>query len=198
MMMKYQNILAFCEHVKRSCRTKPLILNCPNGPIELGKGLINAHTSLGIKVFDGPDGTGNLVETRTIDDKVVTTAFVNYLVDVFQGSTGPRDLVDDFKYHESGESTQAEAVGDTACISLCGTLDWAAGTQIEGSSGHTYRSVATITYNTTYSVTEHAIHNSTGGTTGDVIMDRTLFSVVNVKNGWSIEFTFDISLTAGG
>lgn len=121
--------------------------------------------------------------------RVVTTAFVNFVVDQLQTETS---VFGDFLYHDSGTGSTAEAAADTALVTKVET-GRGTGTQTEGAA-NIYRSVATISYTATRAVVEHGLFNaSTAGT----LMDRTVFSAVNVVNGDSIQFTYDLTLTAG-
>lgn len=122
--------------------------------------------------------------------RVVTTAFVSFVVDQLQTETS---VFGDFKYHDSGVGTTAEANGDTGIETTDGESR-ATGTQTE-SAANAYRSVGTISYTTTKAITEHGLFND--ATTG-TLMDRTVFSVINVVNGDSIQFTYTLTLAAGG
>jgi hypothetical protein len=68
------------------------------------------------------------------------------------------------------------------------------GSQTESAS-NAYRSVGTISYTTTKAIVEHGLFNDlTAGT----LLDRTVFSAINVVNGDSIQFTYTLTLSAGG
>ena len=65
-----------------------------------------------------PDLNGKIIpykevvkDRRSVKNRVVTTAFVNYLVDNLIADT---TAWGDFKFHDSGIGTNAEAIGDTA------------------------------------------------------------------------------------
>jgi len=58
-----------------------------------------------------------------------------------------------------------------------------------------YVSVGTISYTTTKAITEHGLFNTADST---VLMDRTVFSAINVVDGDSIQFTYTLTVTAGG
>jgi len=133
---------------------------------------------------------GETVNYGVLSRRVVTTAFVNFLVDQFQTDSTE---VGDFKYHDSGVGTTAENAADTAIETTDGESR-ATGTQTE-SAANAYRSVGTISYTTTKAITEHGLFSqSTGGT----LMDRSVFSAINVVNGDSIQFTYTLTLTSGG
>lgn len=122
--------------------------------------------------------------------RVVTTAGVSYIVDSFQNSTtSPLDVM---KYHASGTGTTAEAIGDTALVTEVATRE--AGTQTEASAT-VYQTVATITYAGTFAITEHGIFSAAAVGT---LLDRSVFSAINVTSGDSIQFTYELTVNAGG
>lgn len=133
---------------------------------------------------------GTVVNYGVLGYRVLTTAFVSFVVDQLQTETS---VFGDFKYHDSGVGTTAEANGDTAIETTDGESR-ATGTQTEASAT-AYQSVGTISYTTTKAITEHGLFNDpTAGT----LMDRTVFSAVNVVNGDSIQFTYTLTINAGG
>lgn len=134
---------------------------------------------------------GQRVNYGTVGYRVVTTAFVNFMVDQLQTETSQWG---DFKYHDSGVGTTAAAVGDTDIETTDGESR-ATGTQAEGASANIYQSVGTISYTTTKAITEHGLFSQSTGTT---LLDRTVFSAINVVNGDSIQFTYDLTVSAGG
>lgn len=133
---------------------------------------------------------GTTLNYGVLGYRVVTTAYVNLLVDELQSSQAAHST---FLYHDSGTGTTAEAVGDTALVTKVET-GRATGTQTEGASANIYRSVGTISYTATRAVTEHGLFNASSAGT---LMDRTVFSAVNVVNGDSIQFTYELTATAG-
>ena len=139
-------------------------------------------TLTGLPVFYGTlqatliKANGQRINHNLLGHRVVTTAFVNYMVDQLQTETSTWG---DFKFHDSGVGTTAEAVGDTDIETTDGESR-ATGTQTEGASANIYRSVGTISYTTTKAITEHGLFNaSTSGT----LLDRTVFSAINVNQG---------------
>jgi hypothetical protein len=134
---------------------------------------------------------GSIVDYGLVSTRVVTTAFVNFVVDQLQTETS---VFGDFKYHDSGVGTTAAAVGDTDIETTDGESR-ATGSQTEGASANVYKSVGTISYTSNLAITEHGLFNdATAGT----LMDRHVFSAVNVENGNAIEFTYQLTVTAGG
>jgi len=122
---------------------------------------------------------------------VVTDAFVNFLVDNLVAETAE---FGDFKFHDSGIGTTAENVTDTAIETTDGEAR-VAGTQLEGASTNIYKSVGTIAYTTTKAITEHMLMSIITSGTG---MDRSVFTAINVVSGDKIEFTYELTCTAGG
>lgn len=134
---------------------------------------------------------GKELTRRVIRNRVVTDAYVAFLVDQHQTESA---LIGDFKYHDSGIGVGAEAAGDTALGTPWGGAR-TTGTQTEGATANIYKSVATTTYNATKAITEHALFNaSTSGT----MMDRTVFTAINVVDTDQIEWTFQITYSSGG
>lgn len=150
-------------------------------------GLAVAYGKLEARVIKAD---GRMVDYGVLGFRVVTTAFVNFVTDQLQTETS---VFGDFKYHDSGVGTTAENITDTAMETTDGESR-ATGTQTE-SAANAYRSVGTISYTTTKAITEHGLFND--ATTG-TLMDRTVFSAINVVNGDSIQFTYTLTISAGG
>lgn len=158
------------------------------GPVARWFGIATVYGRLSARLIRRD---GSVVNYGLLDVRVVTTAFVNFVVDQLQTETS---VFGDFKYHDSGVGTTDPAVGDTDIETTDGESR-ATGTQTEGASANIYRSVGTISYTTTKAITEHGLFNaSTSGT----LMDRSEFSAINVENGDSIQFTYELTVTAGG
>lgn len=133
---------------------------------------------------------GSIVDYGVVSYRVVTTAFVNFMVDQMQTETSEWG---DFKFHDSGVGTTAAAITDTDIETTDGESR-ATGTQTEGGA-NIYESVGTISYTTTKAITEHGLFSQATGTT---LLDRHVFAAINVVNGDSIQFTFDFTVSAGG
>ena len=161
---------------------------------------------LAIKALDSAHGsmlfTGNLfakvirvdgsVEDKgLLSTKLVTTAFCEDMVDELITDT-PGEWTE-YKYHGSGTSDTAAATGDTTLGSE--TADTrATGTQVESGSV-AYKTVGTVDYGSTLDITEHGIFNSDAA---GILMDRHVFSAIGVGDGDSIQWTYYITVTAGG
>jgi hypothetical protein len=135
--------------------------------------------------------TGQVIDFGLVSARVVTTAFVNFMVDQLQTETSEWG---DFKYHDCGTGTTAAAVGDTAMETQYGGAR-ATGNQGEGASANIYQTVGTISFTSSLAITEHGVFSQATGTT---LLDRHVFSAINVADGDSIQFTYELTCSAGG
>jgi len=134
---------------------------------------------------------GTVVDYGLVAMQMITTAFVNFMVDQLQTETSEWG---DFKYHDSGVGTTDPAITDTDIETTDGESR-ATGNQGEGASANIYKSIGTISYTTSKAITEHGLFNSAATVT---LMDRSEFAAINVVNGDSIQFTYELTCTAGG
>ena len=141
---------------------------------------------LSIKVFRG--GTGKWEDIGVVSVQKITTAFVTYLVDAMQNST--TSPVDIFKYHGVGTGTTAEANSQTALVTEVGSRATGSATE---TSALVYKSVGTVTPGNTYAITEHGIFSASASGT---LMDRSVFSAINVVAADSIQFTYEATFNA--
>lgn len=136
---------------------------------------------------------GRVTNYDLISTRVVTTAGVNALAaSMVNSATTP--VIDSYDYHGTGIGTTAEATSDTALVNTTGAPARVAGTPTNPSA-NIYQSVATVAYTGTLAITEHGLFSaSTSGT----LLDRSVFSAINVINGDQITLTYQLSLSAGG
>lgn len=158
-------------------------------------GLVYFESALSLKLFKA-DGT--VIDYGVVSHRVVTTAGVNFIVDAFQNTVE----LENMKYHGFGTGGTAEASGDTTLVTELTTQynpdsTRPTGTTTEGASANIYRTVATLTPDAggTIAITEHGVFSATSAGT---LLDRSLFSVVNVVAGSdSLQATYELTLTAG-
>lgn len=125
---------------------------------------------------------------------LVTTAGVNYMaVDFTAGLASPR--ISAFNYHDSGTGTIAAAIGDVALQTQAGPTTRATGTQSNPASGQ-YRSIGTISYVSGLAITEWGLFNQAAQ--GGTLWDHRIFGAMNVVSGDSIQFTYTLTVNAGG
>lgn len=120
--------------------------------------------------------------------RVITNAGRDFLVDAFQNTVE----IEAMRWHGSGTDNTAENVTDTTLGVEVESRQ--SGTQTENGS-NVYRTVATITYTATRTIVEHGIFSAVSSGT---LWDRTVFAGIGVDNTDSIEFTYDLTVTAGG
>lgn len=134
---------------------------------------------------------GSVEHLGIIARKKVTGAFVT---DIVSNLVTDTTAFGDYKYHDAGTGTTAEANTQTALVTPYGGSR-ATGTQVAGgtSTAPTYTSVGTVSFTSTLAITEHAVFNASSSGT---MMDRSVFSAVNVVNGDSIQFTYVLTINA--
>lgn len=129
--------------------------------------------------------------------RVVTNAGVDFIVDAFQNIVE----LELMRFHGIGTGSVAENVTDTALgTELTTQLNpdnlRADGSQVEGASSNIYRTVGTNTVDSAVAITEHGIFSVVTVAAG-VLLDRTVFAVVNLADGDSLQTTYDLTITAG-
>ena len=135
---------------------------------------------------------GKVIEERDLGSGVVTTAGVNFLAtDFVDGTTD----ITTFDFHDSGTGIVAAAIGDTILGTQAGPTTRATGTPSSPAAGQ-YRSVGTIAYVSTLAITEWGLFNQSAQ--GGTLWDRKVFAAINVVSGDSIQFTYTLTVTAGG
>lgn len=146
-------------------------------------------------------GDGSIVRLGLVSLRVVTDTGAAYLVDTLQNLTEPENL----KFHGYGTGGTAEAASQTALVTEL-TTEYATdnvrptGSTTEGASANIYRSVATLSPDGagTLAITEHGIF-SQAATGGGTMLDRSLFSAINLTRGSdSLQTTYDLTIPSGG
>jgi len=141
---------------------------------------------------------GQIIDYGLASLRLVTTAGVNYLVDALQNLVEPEN----FRFHGIGTGSTAEAVGDTALVTELTTQyspdnTRATGSLTEGASANIYRTVGTNTVDAAVGIQEHGILTQ-AATGGGTLLDRSVFSVINLANGDSLQSTYDFTINSGG
>lgn len=138
------------------------------------------------------------VELGCVSLRVVTSAGVGFIVDAFQNLVE----LENMKYHGYGTGTTAEASGDTALVTELTTEYVSNGTRPTGTTAENaaniYETVATLSPDSganPLAITEHGVFSATSA---GVLLDRTVFSAVNLVPGSdSLQSTYRLTLTAG-
>lgn len=152
-----------------------------------------AHTALGL-----PCPQARWLDYGLASVRVVTDVGVDFIVDAFQNIVE----LELMKFHGIGQGSNAEAAGDTVLDAEL-TTEYstdntrATGSTTEGGSTNIYRTVGTNTVDAAVGIEEHGIFDQADNT-GGVLLDRSVFAVINLGNGDSLQSTYDLTLTAGG
>lgn len=170
-------------------------------PLEMAAELVEAiartvvvETSLSLTVIRA---NGRIEDLGVVCRKVVTTTGVGFIVDAFQNLTE----LENMKFHGIGTGATAEAVGDTALVTELTTQlnpdsTRATGTTTENAA-NIYRTVGTNVVDAAAGVTEHGVF-SQAAVPGGILFDRSVFAVVNLASGDSLQSTYDGTFNAGG
>jgi hypothetical protein len=163
-------------------------------PLATKFGLLVGYAELRARVWHA----GEWVDYGVLSRRVVTDAGVAYIVDDWDGGA---NTIDDFNYHGVGTGVGAEAAGDTALGTESTTVlnpdsTRATGTKTQPAANE-MRSVGTVTFDGSAAITEHGIFTQ-AATGGGTLLDRSVFSAINVGSGDSIQFTYTLTLASGG
>lgn len=141
---------------------------------------------------------GQVEDYGLVSCRVVTDTGVAFIVDAFQNLTE----LENMKFHALGTGTTAEAATQTALVTELTTQYSASNTRPTGTTGEksgdakTYETTATITVSATVANTEHGIFSAATSGTG-VMLDRSVYSVVNLASGESLQATYDLTFPSG-
>jgi hypothetical protein len=141
---------------------------------------------------------GSVLPLGLVSLEVVTTAGVNFITDAFQNTTE----IDLFNFHGIGLGSTAAVIGDTDIETELTTQystdnTRATGTQGEGASANIYQTVGTNTVDASVAITEQGVLTSATVGSG-TLLDRHVFSVINLSSGDSLQSTYEFTSTAGG
>jgi hypothetical protein len=157
-----------------------------------GQAILTAGQMFDTKLVARHIRDGEVLREYDFGSGVVTTEGVNYLAADFAAGANDINL---FKFHDSGTGTTAAAIGDTDLQTPAGPTTRATGSQ--SASTNTYTTVGTISYTGTLAITEWGLFTTAARGTTE-IWDRKVFTAINVVNGDSIQFTYVLTITAGG
>lgn len=137
---------------------------------------------------------GERVDLGVLGRFSVTDAGVAYMVDDWDDDTTDITILN---FHACGTTNTAENVTDTALAAEATTItDRIAGTKSQPAANQ-IRSVGTQSFTGAGAIVEHGLFHIITESTG-TLWDRTVFLVINVVNLDSIEWTYTLTITAGG
>lgn len=157
-------------------------------------GVPHFYGQLGLRVFRK---SGLIEDYGLVSLRVVTDTGVAFIVDGFQNTVE----LEDMKYHGIGTGSTAENQTDTALETEI-TTEYEVdntrptGTTTEGATANIYRTVATNTVDGTVATREHGVL-SQAATGGGVLLDRTVFALITLGSGDSLQSTYELTFTAG-
>lgn len=131
---------------------------------------------------------GTRVPLGVISRRVITTAGATKVADAFVNTFEPEI----FNYHAAGTGVAAEAAGDT-------TLGTEVSSRVAGvqskAAATIYQTVGTWLPGAGFAITEHGIFSQLAA--GGTLLDRSVFAAINVVNGDSIVFTYQLTVSTG-
>ncbi len=143
------------------------------------------------------DLAGDVEDLGLVSCRVVTDSGVAFMVDAFQGLVEPEAM----RFHGLGTGTTAEAATQTALVTELTTQYATANTRPTGTlaeaGANIYETVATITVGAAVGATEHGIF-SQAATGGGIMLDRSVFAVINLAAGEALQATYRLTVPSGG
>lgn len=129
--------------------------------------------------------------------KKVTAAGCTFIAARMAGTSAAN--IANFNYHGLGTGTNAESNSDTALQTELTTQynpnsTRATGTQSTPGSTYIYQTVGTNTVDASAAVTEHGVFDQ-AATGGGTLLDRSVFSVVNLASADSLQSTYQLTIT---
>jgi len=162
---------------------------------KLGEGTFTSELSIKHIAKDG-----TITDYGVVSRRVVTTAGVTYIAQDFNNAESSAD-VSLFNFHGIGTTNTAEAIGDTALAAESTTALNPDSTRATGTrsrpSANVYQSIGTLTADAPIGAVEHGFFTTSGTGTG-TMLDRSVFTVINLASGDSLQATYAITFTAGG
>jgi hypothetical protein len=144
------------------------------------------------------------VDLGLVSTQIVTTDGVDYIANNF-AATGSYSVAN-FKFHGLGTGATAAAVGDRALQTELTTQYQTdntrpTGTQVKGATG-IYTTVGTVTVDASVAATEWGLFTqaATGAQSqpANSMLDRVVYTVVNLASGDSLQATFTLTFPNGG
>jgi hypothetical protein len=132
--------------------------------------------------------SGKIENYGCVSRRVVTTAYVNLLTDDLQSSAAAHSTL---RYHAIGTNNTAESAADTTLNTEVETRG--TGTQTENAA-NIYETVGTVTATASRAVVEHGVLSASSSGT---LMDRSVFSTINLANGDSLQGTYRCTFSSG-
>jgi hypothetical protein len=142
---------------------------------------------------------GTQIDYGVVSYRVVTDAGVAYIVDDFDNAAGSAD-VSLFNFHGVGTGTNAENATDTALQTESTTVLTVDSTRATGTrsqpAANQFRTSGAVSFDGSAAITEHGVFTQ-AATGGGTLLDRSVFSAVNMVSGETLTTQYTITFTAG-
>lgn len=141
---------------------------------------------------------GTVQDLGLMSCRVVTDTGVGYIVDSFQNLVE----LENMRYHGLGTGSGTELASNTALVTELTTQYSTSNTRPTGTLGEksgdskTYETTATITVSAGVAAIEHGVF-SQAATGGGVMLDRSVFAVVNLASAESLATTYQLTFPSG-
>jgi hypothetical protein len=159
------------------------------GSAEGFPGGLKFHSHLAAEVIRN----GKVIRSIDLGSGLVTTAGVNLMGADWTSASAALKLSNN---HDSSTGTVAAAIGDTALgvAPPAGVPARAVGAQ-SNAVANVYKTVGTQTYTAALAITEWGLFSAA---TAGTMWDHKVFAAINVVSGDSIQFTYSLTINAGG
>lgn len=147
--------------------------------------------------------SGEIEDLGVVCRKSISNIFKQILVkSMVTANTTEQALLKDYKYHEWGTSSAAEAATQGGCIAQAATTTFISEALLDSGNQAASYTPPTFTYTTvceltsvgTVTITEHCVHPTR--LLDDINgMDRNVFTGIPLTTGDSITFTYVLSFT---
>jgi hypothetical protein len=179
-------------HLKQFCanRWRELPLWLALGVRRLVPGMLLMHSSVRLAVIHAD---GSVTDYGVVGRHLIVTAGKNFVAGAFVNAVTNNIAL--FKFHGLGTGTTAAAVGDTALQTELTTAynpDNTRATGSQSSATNVYTTVGTNTVDAAAAVTEWGLFTQ-AATGGGTLLDRQVFSVINLAVGDSLQVTYNLT-----
>ena len=141
---------------------------------------------------------GRLEHLGLLSTRLITDTGVAFLVDDWDNNGQD---ISTMNFHGCGTGVAAEAQTDSALGTESTTALNPDNTRATGTrsqpAANQYRSVGTLTFDASAAITEHGLFSASATGSG-TLWDRSVFSAINVASADSIQFTYTVTVSAGG
>jgi len=156
-----------------------------------------------LELLDGADVSalskafgGLITDYGVLSTRLVTNNGAGFIVDAFQNLVE----LETMKFHGIGTTNTAEAAGDSALAAELSTVYNPDNTRATGTtteqSAQVYETVGTNTVDGSAAVVEHGIF-SQAATGGGTLLDRSVFSTINLASADSLQTTYRLTVNSG-